>query len=96
MENNQKPQKKKQDEWHDHYDEDKYLAMEQEGVQYTGDAPPLATSDQLVDGRQPDTFDPDTNSRNADAFSQDDYLLNDNIDLDEDQNISISNEDNDK
>ena len=33
------------------------------------------------------------NSRNAEAFSQDEYILRDNIDLDEDQSQSISSED---
>lgn len=92
----EKSNQKRQDKWHDHYDEDKYLAMEQPGVTYTDEGHPTLNSDQLVGGREPDTYNPATNSRNADAFSQDDYLLNDNIDLDEDQNISLSNEDADK
>ena len=35
------------------------------------------------------------NSKNSDAFNQDDYLLEDNIDLDEDQNQSVSSDDED-
>ena len=33
------------------------------------------------------------NTHNAEAFSQDDYILKDNLDLDEDQNHSISSDD---
>ena len=35
------------------------------------------------------------NSKNSDAFNQDDYILDDNVDLDEDQNQSISSDDED-
>jgi hypothetical protein len=33
-----------------------------------------------------------SNSRNADAFSQDDYILRDNLELDDEQNTSISSD----
>lgn len=79
---------------------DKYLAMEQPGVTYTqDDDAPLLNSDQIEDGagEGSDLWDNDSkNSRNSDAFNQDEYLLNDNIDLDEDQSTSISSENNDK
>ena len=89
--------KKKQNEWHDHFEEDKYLAMEQSGPSYTVEGHHLSNSDNLIDGREPDKWKANQqNTRNADAFSQDDYILEDNIDLDEDQNISLSNEDGDR
>lgn len=88
----------KQNEWHDHTDTEKYLDMEQHGVSYTSEGHPTMNSDYF------ETNDQESerwkahgaNSRNADAFSQDDYILKDNIDLDEDQNQSISSEDSDK
>lgn len=77
--------------------EDKYLAMEQKGVSYTKDHNPVQNSDQLEidsDESRSDKWKANgKNSRNADAFNQDDYILNDNIDLDEDQSQSISSED---
>lgn len=86
-----------QNEWHDHFENDKYLAMEQSGVRFTDEGHHLSNSDNFVDGREPDKWKShEKNSRNADAFSQDDYILEDNIDLDEDQNISLSNEDGDR
>lgn len=76
---------------------DKYLAMEQKGVSYTKDHNPVQNSDQLEidnDESRSDKWKANgKNSRNADAFNQDDYILNDNIDLDEDQSQSISSED---
>lgn len=75
---------------------DKYLALEQKGVSYTGGEHPESNSDYYeisneegsekwkVAGR---------NSHNANAFNQDDYILKDNLDLDEDQNHSISADD---
>ena len=74
---------------------DKYLAMEQPGVQYTKENDFSLESDK--GGRtNSNKFDENGgNSRNSDAFSQDDYLLEDNIDLDEDQNKSISTDDED-
>jgi len=102
MENkkSQKPQgdKQKQNEWHDHTDTTKYLDMEQHGVSFTHESHPTLNSDYL----ETDNSDHEKwrangeNSRNADAFSQDDYILRDNLDLDEDQNLSISSDDNDK
>ena len=83
-----------QNEWHDNTDTDKYLALEQEGVTFTDDAAPTNYSDYAENGEQGDTWEPGgDNSRNSDAFNQDDYLLNDNIDLDEEQNQSISSDD---
>jgi len=76
--------------------EDKYLALEQPGVSYTPDKDHVSNSDFLEVGNEEDSGKwkaGDTNSRNADAFSQDDYILQDNIDLDEDQSQSISSED---
>lgn len=76
--------------------EDKYLAIEQPGVRYTGAGHPESNSDYFEISNEEDSgkFKPGgVNSRNADAFSQDDYILNDNIDLDEDQSQSISSED---
>ena len=81
----------------DYVSEDKYLAMEQKGVSYTKDHNPVQNSDQLEidsDETRSDKWKANgENSRNADAFNQDDYILNDNIDLDEDQSQSISSED---
>jgi len=76
-------------------DTDKYLAMEQPGVQYTKDNDFGLESDK--GGRQNSNqwSEEGGNSRNSDAFNQDDYLLEDNIDLDEDQNKSISTDDED-
>jgi len=83
-----------QNEWHDHTDTDKYLALEQDGVTFTNESHPTNYSDRAENGEQgSDTWDPNgENSRNSEAFNQDDYILNDNIDLDEDQNQSISSE----
>lgn len=86
----------KQNEWHDHADTDKYLAMEQTGVTYTEDRDPTFNADHFTGHEQQfeyQKYNPSgENSRNADAFSQDDYILNDNLDLDEDQNTSISSD----
>ncbi len=91
-------ERKKQDEWHDHTDTDKYLDLEQHGVSFTHESHPTMNSDYLEsDNKDLDKWHSyGQNSRNADAFSQDDYILRDNIDLDEDQNESISNEDADR
>lgn len=75
--------------------EDKYLALEQPGVSYT-QPEGLTLSDQLEYGNEPDSQKYHTNgpnTRNADAFSQDDYLLQDNLQLDEDQANSVSSDD---
>ncbi len=76
---------------------DKYLANEQPGVTYTSEADPLLlNSDKIEDGTDGNTgtWDSDArNSRNADAFNQDENVLDDNIDLDEDQSQSISSDD---
>jgi hypothetical protein len=81
-------------------DTEKYLEMEQPGVSYTKEGHPTMNSDYFEptqDDMEADRWKSNGhNSRNADAFSQDDYILNDNIDLDEDQNTSISNEDADR
>lgn len=79
-------------------DTDKYLAMEQPGVQYTHDTNPTVNSDHAdfgSDSNKRQWNDMGGNSRNSDAFNQDDYLLDDNVDLDEDQNQSISSDDDD-
>lgn len=90
--------KQEQNEWHDHTDTTKYLDLEQPGVSFTHESHPTMNSDYL----ESDNYEHEKyrmsggNSRNSDAFSQDDYVLRDNIDLDEDQNESISSEENDK
>jgi hypothetical protein len=79
-------------------DTDKYLAMEQPGVQYTEDSDPTLNSDQSdfgSDSRKKEWNEEGGNSKNSDAFNQDDQLLEDNVDLDEDQNQSISSDDED-
>lgn len=79
-------------------DTDKYLAMEQAGVKYTKEVDPTINSDQ-VNSRSTDNSgewnEEGANSKNSEAFNQDDDILNDNIDLDEDQNQSISSDDDD-
>jgi hypothetical protein len=79
-------------------DTDKYLAMEQPGVRYTKEVDPTINSDQ-VNSRTTDSSgewsEEGGNSKNSEAFNQDDDILNDNIDLDEDQNQSISSDDDD-
>ena len=77
--------------------EDKYLSLEQPGVQFTPDSDPTATNPDNLEyrqhGQESDIFDSNNrNSRNAEAFSQDEYILRDNIDLDEDQSQSISSD----
>jgi hypothetical protein len=78
-------------------DPDKYLELEQPGVTYTSESSaPLLSSDDIEDGvgPNPDLWEADKkNSRNSEAFNQDEYILNENIDFDEDQNQSISSED---
>lgn len=76
----------------------KYLAMEQPGVSYTHNHNPIANSDDLNpnENNGSDEWNEEGgNSEYSDAFNQDDYMLNDNIDLDEDQNQSISSDDDD-
>ncbi len=77
---------------------DKYLAIEQPGVQYTEDTDPTLNSDHADFGTESNKRqwnEEGGNSKNSDAFNQDDYLLDDNVDLDEDQNQSISSDDED-
>lgn len=77
---------------------DKYLAIEQPGVSYTKENDPTVNSDQIDFGsesRKNEWNEEGGNSKNSDAFNQDDYILNDNLDLDEDQNQSISSDDED-
>lgn len=77
---------------------DKYLAMEQQGVTYTHDNNPVANSDNVnpYERNKSDEWNEEGgNSSYSDAFNQDDYILNDNLDLDEDQNQSISSDDED-
>lgn len=79
-------------------DTDKYLAMEQPGVTYTNDHEPTVNSDNLDYGEtnaQNKWEDMGNNSQYSEAFNQDDYILQDNLDLDEDQNQSISSDDDD-
>lgn len=79
-------------------DTDKYLAMEQTGVTYTKDHNPTANSDNLnpyEKNKEDEWNEEGGNSKNSEAFNQDDYILNDNLDLDEDQNQSISSDDED-
>lgn len=79
-------------------DTDKYLAMEQPGVQYTQDTDPTLSSDQMdfnSESHKDQWSEEGGNSKYSDAFNQDDYILNDNLDLDEDQNQSISSDDDD-
>ena len=79
-------------------DTDKYLAMEQPGVQYTDETDPTVNSDQRnydSEGSSGEWSEDGGNSKNSDAFNQDDYILEDNVDLDEDQNQSISTDDED-
>jgi|SRR5690606_21322255 len=87
-------EKQEQNQWHDHADTEKYLGLEQSGVTFTSEGHPTLNSDYLeFDNQEHDKWRAmGQNSRNADAFSQDDYILRDNIDLDEDQNDSISSE----
>jgi len=77
---------------------DKYLALEQPGVSYTDQGHPESNSDyfEVSNEEGSEKFRvAGTNSHNGAAFGQDDYILKDNIDLDEDQNQSISADDED-
>jgi len=77
-------------------DTEKYLELEQPGVSYTAERDYTNSDyDPAGDGKDKWQSTGD-NSRNSDAFNQDDYILNDNIDLDEDQNDSISSEDSER
>ena len=76
-------------------DTDKYLAMEQPGVQYTKETDFSLESDKGGRTNSNQWTEDGGNSKNSDAFNQDDYLLEDNLDLDEDQNQSISTDDED-
>ena len=79
-------------------DTDKYLAMEQPGVKFTNESDPTRNSDQAdfgEDKQDGEWSNEGGNSRNSDAFNQDDYLLEDNVDLDEDEGKSISSDDDD-
>jgi hypothetical protein len=77
---------------------DKYLALEQPGTSFTPDADPFAKNPDNLEYRQhgqdSDVWDDNNrNTRNSEAFNQDEYVLRDNIDLDEDQSTSISSDD---
>ncbi len=75
---------------------EKYLELEQPGVTYSDEGNPVSNSDQFENENEqlePGTYKNNNDSRNSDAFNQDEYILNTNIDLDEDQNTSISNDD---
>ena len=75
---------------------EKYLDLEQPGVSYTDQGNPVSNSDQFENENEqlePGKYENNNDSRNSDAFSQDEFILNTNIDLDEDQNTSISNDD---
>ncbi|RZJ66389.1 MAG: hypothetical protein EOO50_09960 [Flavobacterium sp.] len=77
--------------------EDKYLSLEQPGVQFTPDEDPMGHNPDNLEyrqhGQESGIFDNNNrNSRNAEAFSQDEDILRDNIDLDEDQSQSISSD----
>lgn len=75
---------------------DKYLAMEQPDVQYTSETDPSNLSDELGTRNSENKWNSEGgNSKYSEAFNQDDYILNDNIDLDEDQNQSVSSNDDD-
>jgi hypothetical protein len=91
-------QRERQNEWHDHTDTEKYLGLEQDGVSFTPESHAELNSDYIeTRDQESDHWKANgDNSRNADAFNQDDYILRDNIDLDEDQNESLSNEDADR
>ncbi len=86
-----------EDEDYKYSSPDKYLALEQSGVSYTEEKKHVSNSDYLEFGNDETrsekwkTHAP--NSRNSDAFNQDDYILRDNIDLDEEQSNSISADD---
>ncbi|RZJ63628.1 MAG: hypothetical protein EOO45_20745, partial [Flavobacterium sp.] len=56
---------------------DKYLAMEQTGVQYTHETDPTMNSDHLDFNEQSNEDEWNSeggNSKNSDAFNQDDYI----------------------
>lgn len=75
---------------------EKYLELEQTGVTYSDEGNPVSNSDQFENENEqpePGTYEDNHGSRNSEAFNQDEYILNTNIDLDEDQNTSISNDD---
>ncbi len=75
---------------------EKYLDLEQPGVSFTDEGNPVSNSDQFENENEqlePGIYAENNDSRNSDAFNQDEYILNTNIDLDKDQNISISNDD---
>ena len=77
-------------------DTDKYLAMEQPGVTYTEESESVHLSDEdYAEQNQGKWNEEGGNSEYSDAFNQDDYILEDNIDLDEDQNKSVSSDDED-
>lgn len=82
---------------YDSEDTDKYLAMEQPGVTFTPDTnAPLLNSDNIEDGipEGQDLWDGQKpNNRNSEAFNQDEFLLEDNLDLDDDSSKSISSDD---
>ncbi len=74
---------------------DKYLAMEQQGVTYTAEKDFALESDKGGKPSAEQWQEEGGNTKNSDAFNQDEYILSDNIDLDEDQNQSISSDDDD-
>lgn len=93
---NEKPEESKQNE-SETVGNPKYLAMEQPGVSYTKEH-----TETDSDNINPDDFngrdewdEEGGNSIYSEAFNQDDSVLSDNIDLDEDQNKSVSSDDDD-
>ena len=75
---------------------EKYLELEQPGVTYSDEGNPVSNSDQFENENEqlePGIYENNHGSRNSEAFNQDEYILNTNLDLDEDQNTSVSNDD---
>lgn len=76
-------------------DTEKYLELEQSGVTYTDEGNPVSNSDQFENENEqlePGTYEDNNDSRNSDAFNQDEYILNTNLNLDENQSTSISSD----
>lgn len=94
---NEKPKENKQNKSDTVGNPNKYLAMEQPGVSYTKEH-----TETDSDNINPDDFngrdewdEEGGNSIYSEAFNQDDSVLSDNIDLNEDQNKSVSSDDDD-
>ena len=79
---------------------DKYLAMEQEGVQYTKDSNPTRNSDHNETANDELLYDEANDtlkiSRDSEVYDADDTILEDNIEISRESHQSVSSDQDDE